>query len=110
MTPDLEKSISNVLKKTEIGQYTEIIKVQKKSTFFYVENKEFSSSTVFESEKEKIRMQIAFEKAQLVLDDWINSEVKNYYVSLKSIYDSCDSCGSYHSTILEIFLNFFSNV
>lgn len=77
----LANNISVVLKKTEIGQYTELVKVQKKSTLFFVENKEFSNSAVFEAEKEKIRMQIAFEKAQLVLDDWINSEVKNYYIS-----------------------------
>jgi hypothetical protein len=77
----LTKNIASVLKKTEIGQFTELVKVQKKSTLFFVENKEFSNSNVFETEKEKIRMQLAFEKAQLVLDDWINSEVKNYYVS-----------------------------
>ena len=77
----LEKSIAAVLKKTDIGQYTEIVKVQKKSTILFVENKEFSNSSVFESEKERIRMQLAFEKAQLVLDDWINAEVKNYYIS-----------------------------
>lgn len=77
----LAKNISSILKKTEIGKYTEVIKVQKKSTIFFVENKEFSSSSVFDTEKEKIRMQLAFEKAQLVLEDWINSEVKNYYIS-----------------------------
>jgi len=77
----LAQNIASVLKKTEIGQYTEIIKVQKKSTLFFIENKEFSSSSVFDTEKEKIRMQLAFEKAQFVLEDWINSEVKNYYIS-----------------------------
>lgn len=77
----LAPAISNVLKKTEIGKFTEVIKVQKKSTLFFVENKEFSESSIFETEKEKIRMQLAFDKAQLVLGDWINSEVKNYYIS-----------------------------
>ena len=77
----LTPAISSILKKTEIGEFTEVIKVQKKSTTFFVENKEFSESSIFETEKEKIRMQLAFEKAQLVLDDWINSEVKNYYIS-----------------------------
>ncbi len=77
----LASNISSVLKKTDIGQFTQVIKVQKKSTLFFIENKEFSESSVFEAEKERIKLQLAFEKAQLVLDDWINAEVKNYYIS-----------------------------
>lgn len=77
----LAKNIAVILKKTEIGQFTEIIKVQKNSTIFFIENKKFGESSIYEAEKEKIKMQLAFEKAKLVLDDWINSEVKNYYIS-----------------------------
>ena len=77
----LSKNIAKVLQRTEIGDFTEIVKVDKKYTIFFIENKEFSNSSIFEGEKERIRMQLAFEKAQLVLDDWINTEVKNYYIS-----------------------------
>lgn len=79
---NLDKNISAILKKTDIGAFTEVIKVQNKSTLFFVENKEFSSSNVFESEKDKIKMQLAFDKAKVVLDDWIKSELKNHYISL----------------------------
>lgn len=79
---NLDKNISSVLKKTDIGEFTEVVKVQNKNTLFFVENKEFSSSNAFESEKEKIKMQLAFEKARGVLDDWIKSELKNHYISL----------------------------
>ena len=77
----LSPNISKVLKQTDIGQFSELIKVQKKSTLFFVENKEFSNSSVFETEKEKIRQQLSYEKAQMVLDDWIKSEMKNFYIS-----------------------------
>jgi len=77
----LSKNIAKALKNTEIGQFSEVVKIQNKPTIFFVENKEFARSSVFESEKDNLKQQLAFEKAQLVLGDWMKSEMKNFYIS-----------------------------
>lgn len=78
----LAPELIQVLSQTEIGEYSAIIQVNNRPTLFFVENKNFSFSGTYQKEIENIKAQLMYERAQTVLNDWINLESRNHYINI----------------------------